>query len=969
MVRQLPDGWHVKHSTTISYIHFAIITITAADPDGLQANQGFSVEVGSDEGNPATVVVFDLKSVADNSAVDPTNVSGDVWVVLDVQSNDETVAGIALTLGDETIHCRGSSADQGASPGLAASGGTEYNCLLKTAATMGECMGEQLSPMYANGEHHVGAFITTADGERRDAAATLPVTLKNNSYVDVVHHAGMSVRHGGRVFHGGPSGEGNMNSFSACPVSYEGTMVGSLTLEAKRTDTDQMAAEGPTVSFQTGKDEPDNDPSPTLTEAPYTWTIHSEFNASVETMAGDEFWVVNSGSIMDDAGNDVTDEFRKAGEAMEGPLHFDFKAPTLEDDAEIQLAEQAIAAGTSYSGGKIMKKDADFSLMGAMDMGVGVSNAMTKFAVGDCKANETDTAKVDRTKVDFMAIEGYEDVSGIADLAEEDAGRNAKTDKTDVDCYVAEVAMLVDGLGNAWKGGKTPASWLQTANFGVDRTAPEIKNFSHDDGDVFRGSVVIGFEVDNPTGEDGSTDSATELSGMVTRPGATSAADPINAGTAAAVGGDDADDWTATVTGLPKDGEYDITVTVQDGATPPNKDSKEANLLYDATPPTFAGPEFLADVAGGLTATIDVAGSVEDKTSGIANYTLSVWVNSGPATAFCGEGDPADPANSDRPVATARLPEDFSDARSGRGRGSIGIPAFAVKPPTPVPSAGENLCVEVSATDRAGNTLAATDAAFVTVNWRQNVPRILITGSGAAGAKVAADTIFAEGADLPATLLIALGARPEGDVTIEFTSSDEDVLPAPEDLVLAEANATTAVAISNAPSQDAATTARPAPSATDDDDASDNTVTITAEATGGGYNGQRARFTVVVTDDDVMLTSDLEDDEVPRGANTTVSLTATRSASASVAGGAAEAVTVAFAVSDASAMAVTNPAAGGNLLITIPAGQATASATFTVRVGGTALPGETITVSASGTDIPATRLRPMGGLVITVVNP
>jgi len=918
--------------------------------------------VGSDQGNPATVAIFDLKSVEDGSRVDPSNVAGDIWVVLDVQSNEETVTGIALTLGDETIQCRGtSSADLAAPAGLAESGSqVEYNCRLNTAAIMGECMGEQVSPMYANGEHTLGAFITTADGERRDAAAPQPVTLKNSSYVEIVHNAGRVVTHGGRAFHGGPSGEGNMNSFSACPVSYMGTEVGSLTLEAKRTDTDsepRQMVEGLTVSFQTGKEEPDNDPSPTLTEAPYTWTIDPEFNAMVETMDDDEFWVVNSGAITNADGEDVTAEFRKGGEAMSGPHHFDFKAPSLAEDAEIQVAKKAIAGGTSYSGGKIEKNDADFSLMGAMDSGVGVNDAMTMIAVGDCAANETNPDKVDRTKVGFMAIEGYEDVSGIADLKEEDAARNAKTDKGGADCYVAELAMLADRLGNAWMGGKTPASWLQTANFGVDMKAPVISSVAHDDGDVFNDDAVIEFEVDNPKLASG--DNGTPVSGTVTRPGATSSADPILSGSAKPVGGGDADDWQATVTGLPKDGEYDLTVTIEDGATPPNKASFEANLIYDATAPTFAGPEFLGDVAGGLSATIDVEGSLKDATSGIDNYTLSVFINDGPAVAFCGEtGETAVPAS--------RLPKKFGDARKGNGGKSVGVPAFAVMPPATIPAEGENLCVEVEAEDRAGNTLAATDAAFVTVNWRSNIPRILITGSGTAGAFVATDTSFAEGATLPTAVQIALGATPTGEVTIEFESSNEDVLPAPADLIFASATATTAVNLADASNQDAGAAARTAPTATNDDNVTDDVVTITASAKGGGYDGMTASFTVVVTDDDWMLT--VSDAEIERGKSTDVTLTLTRSASqkGTATTGATTDIVVTLVANHAG---VTLPdedsnTDGNQVSLNFANNKTTATKDISITVNGTTPIASSITLTVAGT-VPE-RILPSAGATILV---
>ena len=964
-----PSGGTVKRVTTTIYTHSAMVTISAADPDGLQANQGFNVSVGSNQGDPATVVVFDLKSVEDNSAVDPTNVSGDVWVVLDVQNNDETVAGIALTLGDAVIQCRGSSAsaDQ-AAPGLAASGSTEYNCLFKSAATMGECMGEQLAPMYANGEYEIGAFLTTSEGERRDAAAALPVTLKNASYVDVVHHAGRAVTHGGRTFHGGPGGEGNMNSFSACPVSFMGTEVGSLTLEAKRTDTDsepRQKVEGPTVSFQTGKEEPDNDPSPTLTEAPYTWTIDPEFNAMVETMDGDEFWVVNSGSIMNAGGDDVTAEFRKSGEGMSGPHHFDFKAPTLAEDAEIQVAEQAIAGGTSYSGGKIMKKDSDFSLMGGRDGGVDINNAMTMIAVGDCAKNETNVDKVDRTKVGFMAIEGYEDVSGIADLAEEDAGRS-KTDKNGADCYVAELAMLADQLGNAWKGGKTPASWLQTANFGVDKTAPVISNVGHDDGDVFGSAAVIEFEVENPklaSGDDGTA----PLSGTVTRPGPTASADPIKAGEVKfEVNAGDDDDAEATVSLLEKDGEYDITVTVQDGAMPPNKASFEANLVYDATSPTFTAAEYLSDVAGGLTATIDLGGSLKDKTSGIEEYTLEVWKNSGAAVAFCGDvSDDNVDTNDDEKVAASRLPKDFRKARKGKGGTSINIPAFAVKPPATIPEGGgENLCVEVSAEDRAGNKLAATDAAFVTVNWRSNIPQILIAGSGTGGVIEVADTTIAEGVAFPTGLTIALGATPTGPVTIEFESSNKDVLPAPPDLYRTATEATNTVAVGAGGAESATVTSRTAPESTNDDGVSDDKVTITATAKGGGYDGMTASFNVLVTDNDWML--EVSDDEIERGKSTDVTVTLKRSESQAAAATTGVLVTLA-----ANHAGITLPAdedtttEGIQVSLNFAAKKTTATKDIRITVNGTTPIASVITLTVVGTP-PPDRILPSAGTRILV---
>ena len=65
------------------------------------------------------MTIFGLREVGDrNTSVDPSNVSGNVSVLLDVQYNDETVTNVDLTLGDEVISCRGASSDAAASAGV-----------------------------------------------------------------------------------------------------------------------------------------------------------------------------------------------------------------------------------------------------------------------------------------------------------------------------------------------------------------------------------------------------------------------------------------------------------------------------------------------------------------------------------------------------------------------------------------------------------------------------------------------------------------------------------------------------------------------------------------------------------------------------------------------------------------------------------------------------------------------------------
>ena len=955
---------------------FAVVTITAADPDGLQANQGFNVEVGGDQGSPATVAIFDLTRVGDGSRVDPSSVSGDIWVVLDVQNNDETVAGIALTLGEDVIQCRGSSSDQATPGGLAKSGGqVEYTCLLKTATIMGECMGEQVDPMYANGEHALGAFITTAEGERREAAATQPVTLKNSSYVMIAHNAGRSVTKDGLRFHGGPAADDNMNSFNACPVSFEGTEVGSLTLEAKRTDTmrptPNPVSGATTVSFQTGKDAPDNDPSPTLTEGPYTWTIDPMFNSKVETVPGmDEFWVVNSGDILDAAGADVTDEFRKGGEAMSGPHHFDYVGPTAaEGTAAIQIGTgmnaKDIMANASYSAAASNV----FSLAGAMDMGVGVDDDMTKIAVGDCAANETNVSKIDRTKTAFTPIEGYEDVSSIADLDEDDARRATRTspDKGGADCYVAEPAMLVDRLGNAWMGAKTPASWLQSANFGVDKTGPDITTITHDDGDFFMANpVAITFEVDNPklaSGDDG-----TALSGVVTMAAGTPIAPALDTvGTVAFNVGGDQDDAEArfavptNTAGDIVDGEYDVTVTVADGAMPANKASFDANLIYDGTPPTYSGPTYLGTVRGARTATIDVQGTLKDATSGIDSYKLQIRNNTaagGNNPAFCQASEDV-VLTRDRWPAGYPASSGFQGGVNARGSKSVSIPSLTVNHPGSAAAPPDTLCVTITdAEDEAGNMASDITAGFVVVDWEANVPRLVLTNVAAAAAAEEAAV-----ASAGATPAMAPSVTPAGDVTVVFTSSNPDVLPAPENITFTVTNGTGSFDIVKDRAAGTAWTA-----ANDDDaedHAGDDAITITARATGGGYDGVTASFTVDVTDNDMMVESSPA--EVDKGAITTVTITVTRSASQAAAG--AETLTLAAATS--AVAGVTFRDLGGansdELAIAFAAGEASKTGEFRVVVAASVLAGETVTLTTAAVSaVVAARVRPDDGVTITV---
>ena len=496
----------------------AVITITASDGEA-SVSQGFRVDVNAGP-KAATVVISRLLDENRNQISDPTGISGTIYAVLDVQSNDETWNEIGLTLNGETVTpmCRGSaSADVAVGPGLAAAGQVEIECRLQTNAVEGECVGMPLDPMYANGAYELGAFLTTDADARREVVATQPIALMNSNFVTIAHVPGNRSEVGthtdGLTFYGGPStAEGNANMFHACPVAYDGTEVGKMQLGSMLTDTarpDPNPIEGPKVTFRN----PAGGPLYPSIEAPFTWTIstaHSRTgNSSVENEAGEnEHWIVNDGQILDPNGLDVSASFRSDGMAKLGPLHFDFKAPVAGEGSEVVIAAANAASSTwasteaqfyRASGGSTARR---FRITDLSDMGVGhVYGTTSAIAVGDWSAGtNADT----RASTAFTALEGLENVTHVSQLPEEDARVDGVADGGGVDTYVAEVQSIADRLGNStWLGSRRIRS---ASHFGVDHTGPEISRERPSESLVLSTNMLY-FEVEDPrlaTGEDGS---------------------------------------------------------------------------------------------------------------------------------------------------------------------------------------------------------------------------------------------------------------------------------------------------------------------------------------------------------------------------------------------------------------------------------------------------------------------------------
>ena len=458
-----------------------------------------------------------------NQISDPTGISGTIYAVLDVQSNDETWTDIGLTLNGETVTpmCRGtggSSADVSVGPGLAAAGQVEVECRLQTNAVEGACVGMPLMPKYANGAYELGAFLTTDTDDRRDVVATQPIALNNHGFVKIAHVPGnrseVGTHTAGLTFYGGPSTvEGNVNTFHACPVAYDGTAVGTMQLGTVVTDTERPdpnpIADADKVTFRN----PAGGPFYPVMEAPFTWTIstaHSRTeNNHVENVPGEtEHWIINDGIITDPNGRDVTATFREGGEmAKYGPLHFDFKAPAIASTSEVVIVTSNDPADWE-STDEIFYRDGSggstrrFRITDMSDMGVGhVYGTTSAIAVGDYSAGRNSDGSPSTA---FTAIEGLENVTLVNQLPEEDATVDGVADGGGVDTYVAEVQSLADRLGNStWLGGGR----IRTdTHFGVDRTAPEISRPRPSEALVLSGNSLF-FEVEEQrlaTGEDGS---------------------------------------------------------------------------------------------------------------------------------------------------------------------------------------------------------------------------------------------------------------------------------------------------------------------------------------------------------------------------------------------------------------------------------------------------------------------------------
>ena len=598
----------------------AVVTMTASDGSA-DASQGFGVTVTEESTiKEATVTIFGLREVTDrNAAVDPTSVSGDVTVLLDVQPNDENVTAIDLTLGDMMISCRGTSSDGATPVGLANSGGAvEVECFFDTDAVMGYCEGMQLDPQFANGEHELGARITVADGGTRDALATQMLTLNNSNYVMIDHNpGGTSLVVGGVTYYGGPSSEENLNTFDVCPVAFDGTVVGSIGLRGETTTPD-----GRSVSFLThrpGRYGEFYGVRRTDSEAPFTWTALSTQNAHIEDVVdggSGGHMIIQDGVISDPDGLDISDKFMP-GDAAEdhtaiGPIFLDFAAPRLggaDAPSEVVIGGASVEAGTYYSDvsrGRAQSVAASNITEAGSGGARGIHNQV--IAVGDCSVGaNADTGRLG-AGTPFVAV--VDDANVIGDIPEDDAEAGELSDDGGVDCYVAELQSATDPLGNSTFLGATRIR--SAGHFGVDRGAPVIDDEQPDEVLALKADAMLTFEVEEPDLETGEPGSGLDNGDVDAWAGSSNPGSNRVYWTHETT----VDDGLVTVPtvvgrssrGGDEEGRHTVYVRTYDMASPPNSATTSFTFIRDTKSPTFVVSKSQSDI--GFTNSPSVLASV-----------------------------------------------------------------------------------------------------------------------------------------------------------------------------------------------------------------------------------------------------------------------------------------------------------------------------------------------------------------------
>jgi hypothetical protein len=628
----------------------------------------------------ATVTIQGMRTIPGNAPVNPTVVFGDINVVLNVDEGTQTVTDVSLTLDGAPLACQGISTAVSPGAGVStAAAADEIECFFNTDDTVGSCVGDQLDARYGNGDHVLGARVTLSDGTTRDASNAQQITLVNSSFIMIgwVDEGNTTIGSNGRLYHGGADLQ-----FGACPVSYNGTVVGTLSMEADDNggaatscDQDQGGAafggcgDG---DLGSGAGAPHTDSA-----SPFVFTMSKKNNDSFDSGSGDAgtgvedtgagvgHEVFTVGSVFDADGLNVTSEF---GGGYLGGFWVDLVPPRVNCSAgcagfaasEIVVNEPAAGSSTMMT----WYSDADFSLSNVREEGSGYAfGSGASMDIGDC--SDTDNSDgLDSTP--FVPL--FSDVSGTDDLDEDDwsAGDDAfgGTDAGN-DCYLGELRTLMDEVGNAANLADPAAIPMQIqtlTSLGVDRTAADISAqqpaatitvlnpdanangmVCADAGDCTL--MLSALDPDLGSGDPGSQVDETGCAGVCGSiiatiddgPGTTNDDEDLDVndnGTAAPVPATTAQDYVVLLTSgtgtFPlADGAYTITVDVDDNALDPNTGSHTYSFILDDTAPVFGAlnPAPVGSAGTDASAIVMTIGGTINDANIIKDAELEVYVD------------------------------------------------------------------------------------------------------------------------------------------------------------------------------------------------------------------------------------------------------------------------------------------------------------------------------------------------------
>lgn len=558
----------------------AAFALSACSDDVTVVEPPPSPPPGGDD--PAELSVKSIESTTGEN-LDPDDLSGNVVVVLNVESGDQQISEIQLTVDETTRTCQslgGSALLAGDAEG--AQQAAEIECVLNTAAAAGECTGEPVAPAFANGEHTLGAQLVLADGGTVSATNEIAVTFNNENRLQVARSGGQGIvnAQNGTRYWGGEDME-----FAACPVVFQGDVsVGSITFMGDNgggtQEVDLGAGAGAAV---------------TDAEAPFVFTAAAEDNDGVEDADGSPHTFTVQ-SVTSSEGEPIT----FPGSVDQPELHLDFTGPVLDANEAIQIDGADVVAGTHYSAG-------DFGISNVVDGGVGFDAASTVFTVVDA-ASTTDTIAAA--------------AAGVADLPEDDAALDG--DANAADAYEAQVSAVADALGNQTAGAIT------SAEFGVDVTAPELSGEAPGDAGVVLNDGLAQLAAVDPDLASGDPGSGVDAAGITAE---TDEDTPTSLTVAAAAG----DTFTADISVL-DDGAYVVTATVPDQATVPNVSETSFDFILDRTAPSvnIVNPPPGTVTTSNSNATFTIAGDASDA-NGLSSLVATVATEGADLT--CGTAD------------------------------------------------------------------------------------------------------------------------------------------------------------------------------------------------------------------------------------------------------------------------------------------------------------------------------------------